>query len=156
MMVLLKTARARSWISRAWALLAITVAIGCNRAPVPTETKEVPITGKITLDGNPLADAQVQFTNTGNFATFSGATDSAGTYKLWSPAGGEQTCEGQCMVTISKFVLPAGVTPEPDVSPMMQGGEQVLPRKYWDLDSAELTADVPKEGGTFDFPLTSK
>lgn len=48
-----------------------------------------PVSGKVTLDGTPLADAQVQF-KTANQATFTGATDSTGTYKLWSATGGEQ------------------------------------------------------------------
>lgn len=136
-------------------LAAIAAAVGCGKPPARVPSKEVPVTGKITLDGSPLADAQVQFT-TGTLGAFTGATDAAGVYKLWSPAGGEQTCEGPCRVTVSKFVLPEGVTPRPDTSPMLQGGKQLLPGKYSDLNATVLKANVPKEGGTFDFPLESK
>lgn len=155
MTILLRTALAPWRTCFAGVLMAMSVAAGCNRAPTRAPSKEMPVTGKITLDGGPLADAQVQFT-TQTFGSFISATDSDGVYKLLSTVGGEQTCEGPCQVTISKFVLPEGVTPEPDVSPMMQGGEQLLPRKYWDLDLTELQADVPAEGGSFDFHLTSK
>lgn len=154
-MIFIKSRRAPARLGPALALLAMAAVVGCTRAPARAPAKEIPITGKITLDGNPLADAEVQFRNA-NFATFGGATDAAGVYKLWTHDGGEQVCEGPCQVTVSKFVLPAGVTPEPDLSPMVQGGEQVLPRKYWDMDNTMLQADVPKEGGTFDFPLESK
>lgn len=155
MMIFTRSHRAPAWLGPALTLLAILSVVGCTRAPTRAPAKEISVSGKITLDGNPLADAEVQFRNI-NFATFGGATDSNGVYKLWTLEGGEQACEGPCQVTVSKFVLPAGVTPEPDLSPMVQGGEQVLPRKYWDMDNTMLHADVPKEGGTFDFPLESK
>lgn len=155
MIVLLKMTRTDFGAGFVAALLAMAVSAGCNRAPARSPSKEVPITGRVTLDGNPLAEAEVQFT-TANFASFAGATDNDGVFKLWSSVGGEQTCEGPCQVTISKYVLPEGATPEPDVSPMMQGGQQLLPPRYWDPGFTELTADVPKDGGSFDFALQSR
>lgn len=133
--------------------LAACLLAGCQGAPTRAPSQPAQVKGKVTLDGQPLADAIVTFfMPTG--AVFSGATDSAGNYQLWSSLGGEQTCAGHCKVTISKYVLPAGTTPEPGVSPLMQGGKQLLPPKYADDEMTQLSADVPDQGGSFDFALT--
>lgn len=146
---------ARRWFVCASMLMISTGLAGCGKAATRTASQEVPVSGKVTLDGSPLADAQIQF-KTANQATFTGATDSTGTYKLWSATGGEQVCEGPCVVTVSKFVLPEGATPQPNMNPMMQGGKQLLLPRYWDPARAVLSATVPAAGGTFDFPLESK
>lgn len=130
-------------------------ALGCGRPPQRAPSQPVPISGKVTLDGKPLAGAEVVFI-TETLGTFSAATADDGTYKLVSSVGGEQVCEGPCKVTISKFVLPEGQTPQPDMSPELQGGKQLLRPKYSQRDETVLGVNVPKEGGTFDFPLESK
>lgn len=141
-----------------WRLLLCSLAcmmLGCAKAPARAPSQPVPITGKVTLDGQPLPDAEVIF-KTQTLGTFAAATDANGVYKLVSSVGGEQVCEGPCAVTISKFVLPAGQTPQPDMSPELQGGKQLLPSKYSDSNETKLGVNVPKEGGTFDFSLDSK
>lgn len=139
-----------------WLLCSLACfAVGCAKAPKRAPSQAVPVSGKVTLDGQPLADAEVVFV-TPTLGTFVAATGADGTYKLVSSVGGEQVCEGPCKVTVSKFVLPAGQTPQPDMSPELQGGKQLIPPRYSNREETKLGVNVPKEGGTFDFPLESK
>lgn len=135
--------------------LLACLALGCARAPARAPSQPVPISGKVTLDGKPLADAEVIF-KTQTLGIFAAATNDSGEYKLVSSVGGEQVCEGPCTVTISKFVLPEGQTLQPEMSPELQGGKQLLLPRYSDSNETMLGVNVPKEGGTFDFPLESK
>ncbi|HUY88047.1 MAG TPA: hypothetical protein VMV10_04900 [Pirellulales bacterium] len=138
----------------------LLAAMGCNRAPARPEAAELPVTGLVTLDGKPLAGAEVTFNCTTSNAIFSGATDENGKYQLWSNFGSNAKLEGHCTVKISKMELPPGVElPPPDmppVSPMMLGAKESLPPRYSDGVNNTLSADVPAGGGTFDFELTSK
>jgi hypothetical protein len=143
--------RPRSWLL----IFAVILIAGCGHANQRAESKPVPITGKVTLDGQPLADAEVIFT-TATLGRFAGVTDGEGKYTLVSAVGGEQVCEGPCKVTISKFVLPAGAILQQGMSPLMQGGRELLPPQYSSYDFSQLSPAVPKEGGTFDFPLQTR
>lgn len=139
-------------------IIAASVAFccGCERAALPlAPVAQIPVTGKVTLDGQPLTGAAVTFT-TQSLSAFTAATKEDGSFQLSTSYGGEQVCKGLCRVTISKIVLPAGVQPEPNVSPWSQGGKESLPAKYSNPESTQLKADVPEQGGQFDFPLTSR
>lgn len=148
-------APARGADRRCLLTLLACCALGCGRPPARAPSQPVPVTGKVTLDGKPLAGAEVIFT-TQTLGIFAAATAEDGSYKLVSSVGGEQICEGPCQVTISKFVLPEGQTPQPDMPPEFQGGKQLLPPRYSRRDETKLGVNVPKEGGTFDFQLDSK
>jgi hypothetical protein len=119
---------------------------------------ELPVTGVVTLDGKPLVGAEVTFTCANPPGIFSGATDENGKYQLWSNYGASSKLEGHCTVKISKMELPPGVQPPPPdvhVAPMMLGAKESLPPRYSDGIKTKLSADVPAEGGTFNFELTS-
>ncbi len=130
------------------------VSAGCQKSPVST-VQTVAVQGKVTLDGQPLDGAEVVFT-TPLLATFTALTATDGSYQLATAGKGTQTCTGTCKVTVSKFVLPAGKTPEPNRAPQLQGGQQVLLPRYADATQTTLTVNVPEQGGQFDFPLTSR
>jgi hypothetical protein len=150
--------RSRFFQSFAGSVLALAAVAGCNRAPARQQAGEVPVTGVVTLDGKPLADAEVTFTCAANNGIFSGAADKNGKYQLWSNLGSTAKLEGNCIVKISKMELPPGVKPPPPdmpVSPQMLGAKETLPPKYSSARSI-LSANVPEGGGTFDFELTSK
>jgi hypothetical protein len=120
---------------------------------------EMGVTGLVTLDGKPLAGAEVTFNCTNPPGIFSGATDENGKYQLWSNYGANSKLEGHCTVKISKMELPPGVQPPPPdihVSPMMLGAKESLPPKYSDGQKTTLTAEVPAGGGEINFELTSK
>ncbi|HVX60070.1 MAG TPA: hypothetical protein VHC19_05710 [Pirellulales bacterium] len=138
----------------AWA--GVVLFAGCERAALPrAPVTEIPVTGKVTLDGQPLAGAAVVFTSP-SLDAFTATTKEDGSYQLSTSYGGESPCTGLCRVTISKILLPAGVQPLPDTSPWSQGGKESLPAKYSNSGSTELTADVPQQGGVFDFELTGR
>jgi hypothetical protein len=58
-------------------LLVCAAAIGCNKAPARAPMQEVPVNGMVTLDGKPLAGAEVVFT-TPSLAMFTAATKEDG------------------------------------------------------------------------------
>ncbi len=144
--------RTCSWAIAAWALGALA---GCNKAPARTPVQEVPVKGVVTLDGEPLADAEVTFTMP-SLAVFTAATQQDGSYQLSSSFGGETACKGPCKVTIQKWVLPDGAKMMPDMSPQLQGAKPLLPPRYGNPEQTELTADIPEGGGEFNFELTGK
>lgn len=135
-------------------LLVCAAAIGCNKAPARAPMQEVPVKGVVTLDGKPLAGAEVVFT-TPSLAMFTAATKEDGTFQLSSTFGGEQVCKGLCKVTIQKWVMPEGAKLEPNMSPQLQGAKPLLPPKYSDPEKTTLQQDVPETGGEFKFELTS-
>jgi hypothetical protein len=128
---------------------------GCNRAPARAPVKEIPVKGIVTLDGKPLAGAEVTFT-TQSQAVFTAATKDDGSFQLSNSFGGETVCKGPCKVTIGKWVMPEGVALEPNVSPQLQGAKQLLPPAYSDPEATTLAQDVPEAGGDFKFELTSQ
>jgi hypothetical protein len=88
-------------------------------------------------------------------ATFTALTATDGTYQLSTNSAGAYACSGACKVTISKFVMPPGKTAEPNLSPQLQGAQQVVPPRYSDAAWTTLMVTVPDQGGRFDFPLAS-
>jgi hypothetical protein len=117
-----------------------------------------PVSGKVTMDGQPLVGATVNYF-TDSFST-SDVTKEDGTYTL--PTGAEV---GQNTVYITKFIAPDGFSDDPedgldagqaaaaDFEPADEApadkssgtGEQIPP-KFSDPDSTDLKMDVP-EGG---------
>jgi hypothetical protein len=135
-------------------LAAATVAAaGCQKSHA-TVIQTVAVQGTVTLDGKPLEGAEVVFT-TPLMASFTALTAGDGSYQLSTTSGGAYTCTGACKVTISKFVMPPGKTAEPNLSPQLQGAQQVVPFRYCDPAQATLMVTVPDQGGRFDFRLTS-
>lgn len=131
-------------------------AAGCGGGN-PDMPELVPAGGKVTMDGTPLAGAQVTFVpagaTPGNDA--GGRTDEEGRYEIESRHGTGAPV-GQYRVVITKLVMPDGsdFIPTEDVSPMDSPARQVLPAQYSDADRTVLEATVP-EGGSdgLDFAL---
>ena len=133
-------------------VLLVLVLPGCAPSGIPEGPAPVPVEGTVTLDGQPLAGASLMF---GQSAF--GETDANGHYEL-SAAGGKKGCPpGEYQVVIEKWVMPDGSPyKSADMSPMDAGAKQELPAKYTNMETTELKATVPAEGGTFPFELTSK
>ena len=135
-------------------LVVCSLASGCAKAPTRTPMQEVPVKGAVTLDGKPLAGAEVIFV-TPTLAAFTAATKDDGTFQLTSSFGGETACKGPCKVTIQKWVMPEGAVMQPNMAPQLQGAKPLLPPKYSDPEKTTLQQDVPDAGGDFKFELTS-
>ena len=101
-----------------------------------------PVTGKVTLDGQPLAGTTVEFQPSARGGSPSyGETDAGGAFKLRFTIDKEGAMLGDHIVRISKF--------EPTNSPT---GKETLPAKY--NSKSKLTATVTQGHNTIDFPLS--
>ncbi|MCX7400068.1 MAG: hypothetical protein NT138_20555 [Planctomycetales bacterium] len=126
----------------------VITCLGCGGNAGP-ELSEV--TGKVTLDGQPLAKVSLQFTpeSSGGSPSY-GVTDSEGTYELQFSMDRSGAMPGKHRVEI----LP--VEPETD-----DGGKPVegslivkIPPRY--SQPGSLTADVQTGSNNIDFVLDSK
>ncbi|WP_231753254.1 carboxypeptidase-like regulatory domain-containing protein [Rosistilla carotiformis] len=104
------------------------------------------MTGTVTLDGQPLADAVVSFQSKDAGRVASGATDAAGNYTIYllNDIEGAPVGTNQVMIVTAKpgdDAIPGSAKPE------------VLPAKY--NAESELSADVQPGDNQFDFELTS-
>ena len=135
--------------------------LGCAPSPVKPFAPPalVPVQGTITVDGEPLETATVTFLPIDEEGTLTvGETDEQGVYKL-QYLGGNGTAAASYKVSVGYMVSTAGkplglgvqssLAPPDDVI----GAQERLPPKYSDLGRTELTAEVPPQGGTFDFEL---
>jgi len=102
------------------------------------------VTGVVTLDGQPLADATVMFQPTEGRASVA-TTDSAGKYSLLYLDGVPGAKLGAHKVIIRTEI--PGEDGQPPIA------KEKLPKKYH--EHTELTAEVKRGSNTFDFPLTS-
>jgi hypothetical protein len=120
--------------------LAVVVCVsGCGKGP-----KLVPVSGTVTMDGQPLADAMVTFTYTDHPRPAAGRTDANGAFKLIynNRVGGPI---GSAKVMIRK-------------QGKLDDGElfgELIPRRYH--ASTTLQYEVTKAGpNEFNIPLTSE
>lgn len=136
------------------------MACGCSKS---SKFDLAPVAGTVTLDGQPLADADVTFFYQGSSAPgyriSTGKTDPAGKYEL--KAGAKPgAVPGDFKVTVSRIVSKDGATVNLDegmdmTQLEMQGlAKQSLPEKYSDYEKTELSAKVEKgKSDGYDFPL---
>jgi len=105
------------------------------------------VSGKVTLEGQPLPDALVTFApvNQGG-STALGKTDAGGHYKLNYSPGVDGAEIGENRVSISTYDEGA-----PDSDPPRPKVLEKVPFKY--NVRTELVRDVKKEDNTFDFEL---
>jgi len=122
----------------------------------------VNVSGRVTLDGSPVAAAKVTFIPTGPGIPASGTTDAAGRYELAIGSGRPGVPRGRYAVTVSKLKVstlaadeatrvaaaaPAGeVETEPSPDGLVQVIEHVVPRSYADPATSGLEADVTGSG----------
>jgi hypothetical protein len=115
---------------------------GCSSRPKDFP-KLAPVTGTVTMDGQPLARAVVTFLSEKGVAA-SGATDANGRYTLLYRGSADGASPGRNTVT---------VTTVPD-DPNMGVVKERIPAAY--NTQSTLTADVVAGTNTFDFSLESK
>ena len=136
---MLKTRSAGLWFGIAF-LLAVTV--GCGGPDLNA------VTGTVTLDGEPLADALLVFTPMTGGRPAAARTDANGKYKLVYTRNASGTIVGEHVVEIT-----TGDELEMDDGTVEKIAEKV-PAKY-NLDS-ELRANVEDGSNVFDFELLSE
>lgn len=125
----------------------LPVLAGCGGSDGPTR---YPVTGSITLGGQPLDQGTIQFTPTGTKGIGSGATISNGEYAIPREKG---LPPDQYRVMI--FSADLGATPEP-AEDEMPGSEKLLPERIpleYNAQS-EIVVEVKPEGeNKFDFQI---
>ncbi len=105
------------------------------------------VTGVVTLDGEPLAYAQVFFNpESGAGRTAMAKTDESGHYKLLYNRSSSGAQLGPQSVTISKLAF--------DPQNENDSGREVLPARY--LKPGTLTAEVKAGENVINFELTSE
>lgn len=148
------------------AVIALAVNLsGCGGAKTEAPaymSRIVPVSGTVTFNGEPLADATILFEpeQTGEMESAAGATDAEGKYELKTIVVGQGpqmgAVPGAYRVVVTKFVMPDGSKAPSDMSDAdaeAEGARELIPERYSDFGSTTLTADVPEGGGTVDFDL---
>jgi hypothetical protein len=128
----------------------MTMTSGCGDGPYL-----VPVSGTVTLDGAPLADAGVMFSPVEPGPSASGTTDAQGKFELMTINDmGAVIGEHQVAVTKRRYV---GVKPGEEPAPGGLRVEWLAPRKYANPETSGFTAEVTEDGENhFEFGLTSK
>ncbi len=154
---------------RQWAMAVTAASIlllaGCGKSNQGPAFELTPVAGKVSLDGKPLADADIGFYPQGSApAGYHGSgakTDSEGRYELKTTSK-SGAVPGAYKVTVSRFVgaagAPVNLEEGMDVEQLKLQGQykESLPERYSTLEKTELTVTV--ENGKvdgYDFPLTS-
>jgi hypothetical protein len=140
--------RARHILTTGWTtrLCIVVILVGCG-GPRP-----VPVGGKVTLDGQPLAEATVILVaNEGPLdeRTFTGETDSEGHYSIkQAVSGASGVPPGVYTVKITSVKVP------PDADELTPLPKERVPKEF--LDGSQ-TLEVPAEGLTNqDFALVAR
>ena len=111
-----------------------------------------PASGKVTLDGQPLADAAVNFVPVDGGPVASGVTDDQGRFSL-ATVNKAGAVPGQHHVTITKQIV-TGITEDGTIEPGEIQTEWIVPERYSKPDTSGLTATVggQQKEHTFDLP----
>lgn len=131
-------------LSRVLAALTLAGLCGCEGRPENIGA----VTGTVTLDGQPLADARVTFTPRGGQTNSLGTTDANGRYSLVYSRHHQGAEIGEHSVSISTFV-PAN----PDFEPPAVRVPERIPSMY--NHQSTLTAKVESGSNTIHFNLSS-
>lgn len=141
-------------------VMLLALSAGCGSGDGES-SPAVDVSGVITLNGQPLGDAEVYFMTDAH--TGYGRTDSEGRFTLVQGAA-----PGENRVCVTKLVGGEGVDPDPAMGMDMEQfqaaalgaadpstgrlppgtvlPEQVVPAEYSDPEHSRLTFDVPMEG----------
>jgi len=130
---------------------------GCGQ----TDPSLVPVTGTVTVNERPLANATVTFIPKDGTPGFGGVgkTDAAGKYKLrGSRDDAAGILPGEYRVVISKRLMPDGseVPANDNTPPMNSPARESLPAGYSSMAATTLSATVRPGVGPIDFPLRDK
>jgi hypothetical protein len=157
-----------SWRAGTWAVTLAFLGVGCGGA-----TKPVPVEGKVTLDGQPVAGAAVSFLmGPGTPQPAHGETQEDGSYRINTANLGEGALPGEYKVTVVWEPPPPPQFRSGEGGPSRQEQQRAIeqaqakarktgkgpniPAIYSDPVKTPLKVKVPAPGGRADFALTSK
>lgn len=137
--------------------------LGCGAGGPAT----APVTGKVTMDGDPVPNALVTFVAKDKGSAATGMTDASGQYSL-STAGKEGAILGSYTVKVTSTQAPAASATEvrsdsAEYANMATGDyaaqseaqsvKEAIPAKY--NSKSELTCEVTSGSNTFDIAMES-
>jgi hypothetical protein len=144
------------------AVLGLVSVTGCGTAGDVEREKTVPVTGIVTYNGTPVADASVGLVpdappgpNPPGRGAF-GRTDAQGRFELMTFVAGDGAVPGNYKVTVTKveggsFAEQAEEGADDYDDPESGGGQtpqskHLLPERYADFRKSDLTANIPNSG----------
>ncbi|EAQ81283.1 hypothetical protein DSM3645_22866 [Blastopirellula marina DSM 3645] len=130
--------------------LLLVLTWGCGGDQIDPEYK--PVSGTVTLDGQPLPDAQISFVPPGTGSSGSGFTDEYGKYELYYAArrGGAKLGENRVFITKNK----PSTGKRGEFAGVSEADMEMLPARY--NRKTELTATVEDKRNEINFDLKSK
>ena len=142
----------RLWIACCICLLAA----GCG----PGRPATVPVKGTVTLDGKPVAGAQVMLMPQQGGRPAQGLTDGSGRFALETFAPGDGALPGLHAVTVTCRRV-SGVAADADglegeVGPGGPKVEWIVPRKYADPKTSGLSSQVARGMAPLELRLSAK
>lgn len=134
--------------------------IGTHRLAGRASTATAPVTGRVLLDGKPVADAAVMFEPADGGVPARGSTRGDGGFTLSTFARDDGALVGRHRVSVSKFVTEGVAANEfgLETAPGQPGlqPKAALPARYADPKTSGLEATVESGGTTVEFTLESK
>lgn len=128
--------------------LALALSLnGCGGNPDLPDLSQVK--GTVTLDGNPLDGARVEFVPEKGRGS-SGVTDADGKYVLYYSGANTGALTGKHNVMITSAREQSGGEGD---QPLVEGRNELLPPRY--NENSTLTKEVKAGENTIDFTLTS-
>ena len=118
----------------------------------------VPVSGTVTLDGNPVANAAVMFAPTSGGRPAEGTTGTDGKFQLTTEKPADGAMEGEYEVTVTG-VRTVGAVVNPDGTsgdPTQVREEWFLPKKYARRDTSGLRQTVTKGMPPVELKLSTK
>lgn len=116
---------------------------GCGEEDGPTL---VTAKGTVTLDGKPLADADITLVPTGETGGLGGEgrSNANGEFTIASKRGGELISPGEYRAVVSKRLMPDGspVPADDDTPPIESPARESLPARFSSEEASKLTANV--------------
>jgi hypothetical protein len=128
-------------------VLAVSGGCGANGPEL------LPVSGVVTLDGQPVAEAAVLFTAVAKGPAASATTDPQGRFQLMT-VNRPGAVAGDYRVTVTKQEV-KGVGDFGVVGPDGAQVTWLVPEKYSRPDASGLTATVGRDRQAFDFQLSS-
>jgi len=117
-----------------------------------------PVSGTVTYDGKPLAEATVVFSPVGEQQAAVGRTDARGNFRLTTFKDGDGAIPGNYKVGIT-CVHTEGPLPGTNLDEVIPTIKEtsIIPVKYGNFEKSGLTTEVlAKKPNSFDFALSSK
>ena len=140
-------------------LLAMPVVLGCGSAGGDRPTT-YPVAGTVTMNGQPVADANLNFQLADGTRGTVGVTDAQGRYELTTFTADDGALPGEYRVAVTQFEKPAPGAAvdedhpnyDPDAPAFVP--QNLLPDRYANPETSGLTATVTEGPNTVDFQLT--